>query len=40
MMKSQKSNLERNKLIDGKRRDIDEIIRQNEIINNNLISKV
>ena len=41
MMKSQKSNLEGNKLIeDGKRRDIDEIIRQNEIINNDLKSKV
>ena len=41
MMKSQKSIIERNKLIEhGKRRDIDEIIRQNKIINNNLKSKV
>ena len=37
MMKSQRSDIERNKLIeDGKRIDIDEIVRQNEIINNNL----
>ena len=40
MMKSQKSNIEKNKLIkDDKRVDIDEMIRQNERINNNLKCK-
>ena len=41
MMKSQRSNIERNKLIeDDKRIGIDEIIKQNERINNNLKSQV
>ena len=41
MMKSQRSNIERNKLIeDGKRIGIDEIIKQNERIINNLKSQV
>ena len=41
MMKSQKSKIEKNKLIeDGKRIEIDEIIKQNERINNNLKSQV
>ena len=40
MMKSQKSNIEKNKLIkDDKRVDIDEMIRQNERINTNLKCK-
>ena len=40
MMKSQRSNIEKNKLIkDDKRVDIDEMIRQNERINNNLRCK-
>ena len=41
MMKSQRSDIVSNKLIDdGKVIDIDEIIRQNERINNNLKSQV
>ena len=37
MMKSQRSDIDRHILIaDGKRKGIDEIIRQNERINNNL----
>ena len=41
MMKSQRSDIGSNKLIDdGKVIDIDEIIRQNERINNNLKSQV
>ena len=41
MRKSQRSNIERNKLIeDGHRIGIDEIIRQNEKIDNNLKSQV
>ena len=41
MMKSQRSDTASNKLIDdGKVIDIDEIIRQNERINNNLKSQV
>ena len=41
MMKSQRSNIERNKLIeDDKRIGIDEIIKQNERVNNNLKSQV
>ena len=41
MMKSQRSNVEKNKLIEGgKRMSIDEIIKQNERINNNLKSQV
>ena len=41
MMKSQRSDIASNKLIDdGKVIDIDEIIRQNERINNNLKSQV
>ena len=41
MMISQRSNIERNKLIeDGKRIGIDEIIKQNERISNNLKSQV
>ena len=40
-MKSQRSNIEKNKLIeDGKRIGIDEIIKQNKRINNNLKSQV
>ena len=40
MMKSQRSNIEKNKLIkDDKKVDIDEMIRQNERINNNLKCK-
>ena len=41
MMKSQRSNVEKNKLIEGdKRMGIDEIIKQNERINNNLKSQI
>ena len=41
MMKSQKSDTEKNNLIEeGKRIDIDKIIKHNEIINNNLKSQV
>ena len=41
MMKSQRSGIEENKLIeDGKRISIDKIIKQNERINNNLKSQV
>ena len=41
MMKSQRSDIASNKLIDdGKVIDIDEIIRQNERINNNLKSQL
>ena len=41
MMKSQRSDIASNKLIDdGKVIEIDEIIRQNERINNNLKSQV
>ena len=41
MMKSQRSNIEKNKLIeDGKRIGIDEIIKQNERTNHNLKSQV
>ena len=41
MKKSQRSIIERNKLIeDGKKIDIEEIIKQNERINNNLKSQV
>ena len=40
-MKSQRSGIEENKLIeDGKRISIDKIIKQNERINNNLKSQV
>ena len=41
MMKSQRSDIERNKMIEGgKIINIDKIIRQNERINNNLKSQV
>ena len=41
MMKSQRSDTEKNNLIEeGKRIDIDKIIKHNEIINNNLKSQV
>ena len=41
MMKSQRSNVEKNKLIESdKRMGIDEIIKQNERINNNLKSQI
>ena len=41
MKKSQRSIIERSKLIeDGKKIDIEEIIKQNERINNNLKSQV
>ena len=41
MMKSQRSDIERNKMIEGgKRINIDKIIRKNERINNNLKSQV
>ena len=40
-MKSQRSDTEKNNLIEeGKRIDIDKIIKHNEIINNNLKSQV